>query len=81
MRYQPGPPPADVGIMRYVINELYKIAKVFAAPETEEVLFTIRHAEPAKLAEGLIVYADGTDWNPGAGRGLYEYKDAAWSKL
>lgn len=30
-----------------------------------------QHAEPAKLYDGLIEFADGTDWNPGRGRGLY----------
>lgn len=39
------------------------------------------HREPDKPREGMIVYADGTDWNPGAGKGSYEYQGAAWVKL
>lgn len=41
----------------------------------------IRHAAPARPKEGMIVIADGTDWNPGSGAGAYEYKGGAWSKL
>lgn len=36
------------------------------------------HLEPLRVAPtkpqiGDIVYANGTDWNPGGGAGLYEY--------
>ena len=29
------------------------------------------HKEPDKLQEGLTVLADGADWNPGSGAGVY----------
>ena len=38
------------------------------------------HVEPARLIEGMVVKADGTDWNPGAGAGFYGYS-GAWVKL
>lgn len=41
----------------------------------------IRYAEPAKVEEGIIVYADGTEWNPGHGAGMYEYNKDGWSPL
>lgn len=31
------------------------------------------HAAPERPRTGTIVYADGTDWNPGSGEGLYVY--------
>lgn len=37
--------------------------------------------EPAKVFEGLIVFADGTEWDPGLGKGIYAYYDATWNKL
>ena len=40
-----------------------------------------RHAPPAKVTEGLFQFADGTDWNPGSGRGLYQYVSGVWVKL
>ena len=36
--------------------------------------------EPAAPEVGQIVLADGTNWNPGAGRGIY-YWDGSWRKL
>jgi hypothetical protein len=29
----------------------------------------------------MVRYADGTNWNPGAGKGLYLYNGTAWTKL
>lgn len=40
-----------------------------------------RHEEPKKLFTGLTALADGTDWNPGSGAGVYTYYGAAWHKL
>lgn len=38
------------------------------------------HAAPAKTSAGDMVLADGTDWNPGSGAGLYQRNEAntAW---
>lgn len=37
---------------------------------------------PPNPADGLIAYADGTSWNPGAtGEGVYAYVNGAWTKL
>lgn len=39
------------------------------------------HAAPLKPRDGITVLADGTDWNPGAGQGVYTYYNGAWHKL
>jgi len=39
------------------------------------------HEEPNKLILGMTVLADGTDWNPGSGAGVYSYYGGAWHKL
>lgn len=49
--------------------------------ELHNSLTTVLYAEPAKLYEGLFAFADGTDWDPGSGRGLYQYVSGAWQKL
>ena len=39
---------------------------------------------PAKPRDGDIRYADGANWNPGSGQGIYVYIDdgtPAWEKL
>lgn len=39
------------------------------------------HAAPTKPRAFMIVAADGTDWNPGSGQGVYAYYAAAWHFL
>lgn len=51
-----------------------------AAPYLE---YVILHAEPARVRAGMVAYADGTDWNPGSGEGIYRRNVAntAWVHL
>lgn len=41
----------------------------------------VLHAAPSKVFAGMLVNADGTDWNPGSGAGLYLRNEAntAWN--
>jgi len=34
-----------------------------------------------KPREGVIVYADGSDWDPGEGIGLYQYRAGEWKLI
>lgn len=36
---------------------------------------------PTKPRAGDVYFADGTNWNPGAGAGFYGYYGGAWNKL
>ena len=36
---------------------------------------------PVKPKTGMIVYADGTNWNPGSGAGVYVYVAGVWTSL
>jgi len=36
---------------------------------------------PSSPKEGQIAFADGTNWNPGSGKGLYIYYDSTWHKI
>ena len=44
-------------------------------------LHKVWHVAPVKPREGLLVYADGTDWNPGSGAGYYVYYAGAWHAM
>mgnify|MGYP000406658769 CR=1 FL=1 len=59
----------------YVINEL---VRVLEESEFEYVNYVELFAEPAKLKERMVVFADGTTWDPGSGRGVYIYSSGAW---
>ena len=80
--YEPGPLPLeqeDLGL--YVVTELKRLGNTILNQthlRAERV-----HAEPEKPRGGDIVYADGSDWNPGSGEGIYFFKESttAWVKL
>jgi hypothetical protein len=70
----------DVEVLRRAIeNELEAIAREMS----EMVAVDLRpvFAAPLRPRDGMIVFADGTSWNPGLGRGLYVYNTAAWVKI
>lgn len=82
MTYQPQKAPAIETVeelRRYLDDELRAIAREMETPEF--VVFQVRHVEPTRPAAGMIAFADGTDWDPGSGRGLYEYRTSSWQKL
>jgi hypothetical protein len=66
-------------IQRFLEQELEAIARSFA--ETTELELRPIYVAPTRPREGMIVFADGTEWNPGAGKGVYVYASGAWSKL
>lgn len=43
--------------------------------------FTVTHVAPAKPLQNMIRIADGTDWNPGSGAGIYIYVGSSWIPL
>lgn len=63
----------------FVQRELLTISEGLS--EMSEIELRTVHVEPKKKREGMIVLADGTDWNPGAGIGVYVYVSGAWAKL
>lgn len=79
--YRPLPPPADPkDVGRWAMNELLTIARHLADGRDFDLLNTI-HAQPSKPREGMVVHADGTNWDPGSGAGRYERVGGAWVKL
>lgn len=82
MAYSPNIPPefSDIsGLREWLMVELERLA----ADLRETTVLELRPvgAAPTKPREGMIVSANGTTWNPGAGAGAYERKGAAWVKL
>lgn len=39
------------------------------------------HVEPIRPQDLDIAYADGSDWNPGSGAGLYQFRSDVWTAL
>ena len=78
--YQPDPTPFRVeDLPGYLDRELRKIAISIAGALPDQLKEL--HEEPSKLRDFMIVAADGTDWDPGSGQGVYAYYNSAWHLL
>lgn len=63
-------------LQEYLRRALEQISKNLSAVENVE-LQTL-HVEPSKRNVGMLVLADGTNWNPGSGAGVYRWTGSAW---
>lgn len=75
-------PPSDLSteeLRQWIVDQFEKLARELA----ETIALELRpiHVAPIKPRAGMIVSADGTDWNPGAGAGAYEFIGGTWNKL
>lgn len=78
--YAPGiVPEKPEDLQRFLQEELTKIAAVVQAVALGQLDKT--HVAPPKPREGMIRLADGTQWNPGSGQGVYCYYNSAWRFL
>ncbi len=80
--YEPDPFPAGddvVSLANWLWREFNKLAAAFLG--IENILLEEKNVEPEKPRSGLIVLADGTNWNPGDGQGFYGYYAGSWHKL
>ena len=62
-----------------VRRELRTIQEIANKPEPYLEL-EVLHAEPERLRAGMVIYADGTDLDPGSGEGIYRRNadNSAW---
>jgi hypothetical protein len=80
-RYTKAPVPSTPEeLPSYLQAELDKLATVIS--NIADGHFDTSNVAITKPRAGDMRYADGTNWNPGAGEGLYIYlSNGAWSKL
>lgn len=66
-------------VAQYAQMEFQSIAQAAQRAEPS-VTWEYLHAEPVRYAAGDVVLADGTDWDPGSGAGLYRRNEdnSAW---
>lgn len=74
MVYDPKTPGLDPSVQR----ELQEIRSEFERSQVEFIEFRVHNAAPSKPKQGRAYYADGTNWNPGSGKGLYSYDGSGW---
>jgi hypothetical protein len=61
----------------WISNELVRVSNAFTTSSQTTTLLVLT-AAPAKPQIGQVIFADGTNWNPGSGRGLYYYDSGGW---
>lgn len=78
--YAPGAVPRDSkSLQRFLQDEFKKIQNAVNAVALGHLDET--HVSPAKPRTGDLRIADGTNWNPGSGSGMYFYQDSTWNFL
>lgn len=78
MAYEPTYPGESI-TPEWLFTELQRVASEMPKPSVLQLdVLTI---EPERPQDGMLAFADGTSWNPGAGRGTYERRSGAWVKL
>lgn len=73
--------PEDAAMMpNFLRQELIGIKQ--ALEQGADALYlTTLYKSPAKLREGMLILADGTQFNPGSGGGVYVYRAGAFRFL
>lgn len=66
-------------VLTYVNAEFNKVA--LSLDRLEQMVLDQTNAVPAKPRDGMLKYADGVNWNPGGGQGIYAYYAGVWNKL
>lgn len=78
--FNPGDPPADpVQLQRWLREmtvQLQTVIALLAAGHLDK-----QFKAPPKPRDGDLAYADGTAWNPGAGKGLYHFNGSVWTLI
>lgn len=80
--FVPQKPPEDKDqLNEYIWRMLRDIAQNLESIADGRIIEK-RHVAPSKPRDGMIAYADGTNWNPGAGgEGLYYFKSGTWTLI
>lgn len=79
--YQPAYVPDDPATLPGFLRQEFLALKQSQEQAQPFAFLTVLAAEPTKFSRGMIVYANGTTFNPGAGEGVYVRKTSSWVLL
>ena len=81
LRFDPTLAPSDPEDLPRFLDEMFQEIRTVLDLVRDGHL-DVQNEAPEKPQQGDIRYADGTNWNPGSGEGIYFYNAAgAWVKL
>lgn len=61
-------------------QELEQVSRAMSEPN-DMLLLEMRYVAPPKPRDGMLVLADGVNFNPGSGAGFYGFRAGAWRFL
>lgn len=61
-------------------QELEQVSRAMSEPN-DILLLEMRYVAPPKPRDGMLVLADGVNFNPGSGAGFYGFRAGAWRFL
>jgi hypothetical protein len=79
-KYVPVPPNDSEDAKQYAYGELQDLTQALSEP-SEFLQLQVLNVAVAKPRNGMVVVADGTNWNPGSGAGVYARIGGSWVKL
>lgn len=68
-------------LARAVTDELQRVAESIRVASFNTINLQERHSALDKPRNGDLINADGTDYDPGSGKGIYYYNGSAYVKL
>lgn len=82
MSFSPKSPPLhlDPELIEYLDDLEQRISEAFQTGEFEKINLQALAKAPDYPQEGDLIYADGTNYDPGEGTGFYRY-DTDYTKL
>jgi len=80
MAFIPKSPP-DGELKEYLQDLEFRIADAFESGEFETLNLKEFNVAIDKPRNGEFVYADGTNWDPGSGQGLYRHDGSTYTKV
>jgi hypothetical protein len=73
------PPQGEEDFRKWIYEELRRLEATFSS--LDFIILKETHVEPSRPRSGMVVLADGTDWDPGSGQGFYGYYNGGWEPL
>lgn len=71
-------PPDDKDELNEYIQRMFRGVAESVESIIDGRILDIRNSAPPKPRDAMVVYADGTNWDPGKGEGIYAYINGAW---
>lgn len=73
--------PSDPKALPQFLWDLQRQVEQAAQRADSHASFQVLGVAPAKVSEGMVVLADGTNWDPGLGEGMYRRTSTGWKRV